>query len=61
MNSYNGVEHSQNQEVSITDIDTKPVGEMENVPDPDWNIGAKDILPHIMWKYTSDDVNASND
>ena len=45
----------------ITDIDTKLVGEMENSSKPNWNIGAKDILPHIMWKYTSGDVDASKD
>ena len=45
----------------ITDIDTKLVGAMENSSKPNWNIGAKDILPHIMWKYTSGDVNASKD
>ena len=34
---------------------------MENTPKPDWNIGAKDVLPHIMWKYASGDVNTSKD
>ena len=43
----------------ITDIDTKLVGEMENSSKLNWNIGAKYILPHIMWKYTSGDVDAS--
>ena len=45
----------------ITDIDTNLVGEMENSSKHNWNIGAKDILPHIMWKYTSGDVDASKD
>ena len=48
-------------EALITDIDTKLVFEMQNSPKPNWNIGVKDILPHIMWKYTSGDVNASKD
>ena len=45
----------------ITDIDTKLVCAMENSSKPNWNIGAKDVLPHIMWKYTSGDVNESKD
>ena len=48
-------------EALITDIDTKLVVYMENTPKRLWDIGAKDILPHIMWKYTSGDVNASKD
>ena len=48
-------------EALITDIDTKLVLEMQNSPKPNWNIGVKDILPHIMWKYTSGDVDASKD
>ena len=48
-------------EALITDIDTKLVVEMENSPKPNWNIGVKDILPHIMWKYTSGDVDAGKD
>ena len=45
----------------MTDIDTKLVGGIKNSSKPNWNTGAKDILPHIMWKYTSGDVNASKD
>ena len=48
-------------EALTTDIDTKPVVYMEQTPKPLWDIGAKDIFPHIMWKYTSGDVNASKD
>ena len=45
----------------MTDIDTKLVGGIKNSSKPNWNTGAKDILPHIMWKSTSGDVDVSKD
>ena len=48
-------------EAFITDIDTKLVVSVENTHKPNWDIGAKYTLLHIMWKYTSGDVNASKD
>ena len=48
-------------EALITNIDTKQVGEMDYSSKPNWNIGAKDVLPHIMWKYTSGYVDACKD
>ena len=44
----------------IDEIEKTLVDEMEK-PTPNWSIGAKGVLPHIMWTYNSGDVDASVD
>ena len=44
----------------INGIETTLVDEMDK-PMPNWSRGAKEFLPHIMWIYNSDDVDASKD
>ena len=44
----------------ISVIETKLVDEMEKAK-PNWSRGTTEIIPHIMWKYTNSDVDASKD
>ena len=44
----------------IDKIEIALVDEMEK-PRPNWSRGVKELLPHIMWKYDSGDVDASED
>ena len=44
----------------IEKIETAMVDEMGK-PRPNWSRGVKELLPHIMWKYDSGDVDASED
>ena len=50
----------QSFDTLIEEIETTLVDEMEK-PRPNWSRGVKELLPHIMWKYDSGDVDSSED